>query len=446
VEPFTDELKKIPPQQVEAEQSVLGGILIDNEGLSPAFEVLRGDEFYKDSHRVIFRVIQELFEKNEPIDLITVVALLAEKNQLEAVGGASYLASLVDAVPSATNVGAYARIVNEKALLRRLIQAANEIAAWGYGGGKSVEEILDHAESVIFSITENRIRSSYFPIKEVVKKSIETIESFQENREMVTGVPCHYVDLDKLTAGFQKSDLVIVAGRPSMGKTAFALNIARNAAVQSGVPVGIFSLEMSKEQLAMRLLCAEARVDSHKIRTGFLSQQECAKLITAAGTFMEAPIYIDDTPAISTLELRAKARRMMSDRGLGMVIVDYLQLMRGREGSERREQEISEISRGLKALAKEMNVPVIALSQLNRKVEERNNKRPLLSDLRESGAIEQDADVIAFIYRDEVYHPDTPDKGIAEIIVGKQRNGPTGEVKLHYINSYTRFENLAYGS
>ena len=446
MEPFADELKKIPPQQVEAEQSVLGGILIDNEGLSPAFEILRGDEFYRDSHRIIYRVIQELFEKNEPVDLITVVALLAEKNQLEAVGGASYLASLVDTVPSATNVGAYARIVNEKALLRRLIQAANEIAAWGYGGGKSVEEILDHAESVIFSITENRIRSSYFPIKEVVKKSIETIESFQENREMVTGVPCNYVDLDKLTAGFQKSDLIIVAGRPSMGKTAFALNIARNAAVQSGVPVGIFSLEMSKEQLAMRLLCAEARVDSHKIRTGFLSQQECAKLITAAGTFMEAPIYIDDTPAISTLELRAKARRMMADRGLGMVIVDYLQLMRGREGSERREQEISEISRGLKALAKEMNVPVIALSQLNRKVEERNNKRPLLSDLRESGAIEQDADVIAFIYRDEVYHPDTQDKGIAEIIIGKQRNGPTGEVKLHYINSYTRFENLAYGS
>jgi replicative DNA helicase len=446
VEPFGEELKKIPPQQIEAEQSVLGGILIDNEGLSPAFEILRGDEFYKDSHRMIFRVIQELFEKNEPVDLLTVVDLLAVKNQLEAVGGASYIASLVDAVPSATNVGAYARIVNEKALLRRLIQAANEIAAWGYGGGKSVEEILDHAESVIFSITENRIRSSYFPIKEVVKKSIETIESFQENREMVTGVPCNYVDLDKLTAGFQKSDLIIVAGRPSMGKTAFALNVARNAAVQSGVPVGIFSLEMSKEQLAMRLLCAEARVDSHKIRTGFLSQQECAKLITAAGTFMEAPIYIDDTPAISTLELRAKARRMMADRGLGMVIVDYLQLMRGREGSERREQEISEISRGLKALAKEMNVPVMALSQLNRKVEERNNKRPLLSDLRESGAIEQDADVIAFIYRDEVYHPDTQDKGIAEIIIGKQRNGPTGEVKLHYINSYTRFENLAYGS
>jgi replicative DNA helicase len=408
--------------------------------------VLRGDEFYRDSHRVIFRVIQELFEKNEPIDLITVADLLSEKSQLEAVGGATYLATLVDTVPSATNVGAYAKIVNEKALLRRLIQAANEISAWCYGGGKSVEEVLDHAEASIFSITENRIRSSYSPIKEIVKKSIETIESLQENRELVTGVPCHYTDLDKLTAGFQRSDLIIIAARPSMGKTALALNIARNAALQSGVPVGIFSLEMSKDQLAMRLLCAEARVDSHKIRTGFLSQQECAKMITAAGSFMDAPIYIDDTPAISTLELRAKARRMMADRGLGLVVVDYLQLMRGREGTERREQEISEISRGLKALAKELNIPVIALSQLNRKVEERNNKRPQLSDLRESGAIEQDADVIAFIYRDEVYNPDTPDKGIAEIIIGKQRNGPTGEVKLAYINSYTRFENLAYGS
>ena len=446
MESFSDELKKIPPQQLEAEQSLLGGILIDNDGLPAAFEVLRGDEFYRDSHRVIFRVIQELFEKNEPIDLITVADLLSEKSQLEAVGGATYLATLVDTVPSATNVGAYAKIVNEKALLRRLIQAANEISAWCYGGGKSVEEVLDHAEASIFSITENRIRSSYSPIKEIVKKSIETIESLQENRELVTGVPCHYVDLDKLTAGFQRSDLIIIAARPSMGKTALALNIARNAALQSGVPVGIFSLEMSKEQLAMRLLCAEARVDSHKIRTGFLSQQECAKMITAAGSFMEAPLYIDDTPAISTLELRAKARRMMADRGLGLVVVDYLQLMRGREGTERREQEISEISRGLKALAKELNIPVIALSQLNRKVEERNNKRPQLSDLRESGAIEQDADVIAFIYRDEVYNPDTPDKGIAEIIIGKQRNGPTGEVKLAYINSYTRFENLAYGS
>ena len=446
VDSIADELKKIPPQQIEAEQSLLGGILIDNEGLSAALEIIRGDEFYRESHRIIYRAIQELFERNEPIDLITMADFLAEKNKLEAVGGASYLASLIESVPSASNVAAYAKIINEKALLRRLIQASNEITGWCYGGGKSVEEILDHAEASIFSITENRIRSSYFPIKEVVKKSIETIESFQEVRESVTGVPSHYTDLDRLTAGFQPSDLIIIAGRPSMGKTAFSLCIARNAALDSGVPVGYFSLEMSKEQLAMRLLCSEARVDSHKIRTGFLSQQECAKMLTAAGYFMEAPIYIDDTPAISTLELRAKARRMKADRGLGMIVVDYLQLMRSREGTERREQEISEISRSLKALAKELYIPVIALSQLNRKVEERHDKRPQLSDLRESGAIEQDADVIAFIYRDEVYNPETTDKGIAEISISKQRNGPTGKAKLAFINAYTRFENLAYGS
>ncbi|MCK8600618.1 replicative DNA helicase [Desulfoferrobacter suflitae] len=446
MESSTDELKRIPPHQIEAEQSLLGGILIDNEGLPSALEVLRGDEFYRDSHRTIFRTFQELFERNEPIDLVTVADHLAEKNQLEAIGGATYLASLAEMVPSATNVQIYAKIINEKALLRRLIQAAHEIMAWCYGGGKTVEEILDVTEAAVFNITENRLRSSYFALKDVVKKSIEVIESFQENREMVTGVPSHFVDLDKLTAGFQASDLIIIAGRPSMGKTALALNIARNAALESGVPVGFFSLEMSKEQLAMRLLCSEARVDSHKIRTGFLSRQECAKMLTAAGYFMDAALYIDDTPAISSLELRAKARRMKADRGLGLIVVDYLQLMRSRDGAERREQEISEISRSLKALAKELNVPVIALSQLNRKVEERHDKRPQLSDLRESGAIEQDADVIAFVYRDEAYNPMTTEKGIAEIIVSKQRNGPTGRIKLAYINSYTRFENLAAGT
>ena len=440
---FAEELKKVPPQQVEAEQSLLGGILIESEGLPAALEVLKGDEFYRDTHRIIFRAFQELFERNEPIDLITAVDFLTGKNQLDAVGGATYLASLTEMVPSAANVAAYAKIINEKALLRRLIQAANEIMSWCYGGGKSVEEILDHAESVVFSVTENRLRTSYFQIKDIVKKSIEAIEKFQEYREMVTGVPSYYTDLDKITAGFQPSDLIIIAARPSMGKTALALCIARNAAMRGGIPVGVFSLEMSKEQLAMRLLCGEARVDSHKIRTGFLGQQECVKMLNAAGLFMDAPMYIDDTPAISSLELRAKARRMMTDRGLGLIIVDYLQLMRAREGTERREQEISEISRSLKSLAKELNVPVIALSQLNRKVEERHDKRPLLSDLRESGAIEQDADVIAFIYRDEVYNRDSADKGIAEIHVSKHRNGPTGSIKLRYIDSYTRFENLA---
>lgn len=445
VENAVDELRKIPPQQIEAEQSLLGGILIDNDGLPQALEVLRGDEFYRDAHRIIFSAIQDLFERNEPVDLVTIAALLAEQNRLEAVGGATYLASLANTVPSAANVSSYARIVNEKALLRRLIQAANEITASAYGGGKDVEAILDEAEAAIFGITESRIRNSYFSLKEVIKKSIETIERFQEYRDVVTGVPSQFADLDKLTAGFQRSDLVIIAARPSMGKTAFALNIARNAAVE-GIPVGFFSLEMSKEQLAMRLLCSEARVDSHKIRTGFLSQQECAKLLAAAGALTDAPVYIDDTAYISPLELRAKARRMMADRGLGMVVVDYLQLMKGRENAERREQEISEISRSLKGLAKELNIPVIAISQLNRKVEERHDKRPMLSDLRESGAIEQDADVIMFLYRDEVYNKGTADPGVAEVIIGKQRNGPTGGVKLAYIGSYTRFENLAYST
>ncbi len=438
-----DELRKVPPHQNEAEQSLLGGILLDNSGLAAALEVLKGHEFYRDAHRTIFRAIQDLFERNEPVDLITVTGLLKEREQLEAVGGAAYLAALMEIVPSAANVSTYAKIISEKAILRRLIQVAGEIISWCYGSGLSGDEVLDKAEAAIFAITEQRVRSSYFPIKDVVKETIRVIESLQGTREMVTGVPTHFVDLDKLTSGFQPSDLIIIAARPSMGKTALALNIARNAALESSVPVAVFSLEMSKEQLAMRLLCAEARVDSQKIRSGFLSQQDCAKLITSAGRFMSAPIFIDDTPAITPLELRAKARRLKSDQGLGLVIVDYLQLMRVRDNAERRELEISEISRSLKALAKELNVPVVALSQLNRKVEERHDKRPLLSDLRESGAIEQDADVIAFIYRDEVYNKDSKDKGTAEVLIRKQRNGPTGDVRLAYIDSYTKFENLA---
>jgi replicative DNA helicase len=442
---ISDELQRIPPQQIEAEQSLLGGLLIDGDGFPAVVEILKGDEFYRDAHRTIYHVFQLLFESNQPIDLVTVAEMLSERNELEAVGGATYLAALAERVPSAANVATYAKIINEKALLRRLIQAANEISSQCYAGGKSVEDVLDGAESTIFSVTERSIRTSYHPIKDVIKKSVEFIENFHEYHG-VSGIPSHFAELDKLTAGFQRSDLIIIAARPSMGKTALALNIARNAAVESGYPVGFFSLEMSKEQLAMRLLCSEARVDSQKIRTGFLSPHEGAKMIQAASAFMEAPIFVDDTPALSALELRAKARRMMAERGLGMVIVDYLQLMRGREGTERREQEISEISRSLKALAKELFIPVIALSQLNRKVEERHDKRPQLSDLRESGAIEQDADVIAFIYRDEMYSKESADKGVAEVIIGKQRNGPTGTAKLAYIKSYTRFENLAYGT
>ena len=445
MEDISAELRKIPPQQIEAEQSLLGGIMVDSAGLPSALEVLKGDEFYKESHRIIFTAIQDLFERNEPVDILTVTNLLDERKQLESVGGVSYIAALTDAMPTSSNVAAYAKIINEKAVMRRLIQSANEIISFAYGGGKNSEEVLDSAEAAIFRIAERRIRTSYFPLKEVIKKNIETIERYQEYRETVTGVPSGYKELDRLTAGFQKSDLIIIAARPSMGKTALGLCVARNAAKDSGVPVAFFSLEMSKEQLAMRLLCSEARVDSHKIRSGFLSRQECGKLLQAAGLFMDVPIYIDDTPGISPLELRAKARRIMADKGLGLVVVDYLQLMRGRDTVERREQEISEISRSLKGLAKELDIPVIAIAQLNRKVEERADKRPLLSDLRESGAIEQDADVIAFIYRDEVYaRQGCKEPGVAEIIIGKQRNGPSGEtVKLAYISTYTRFENLA---
>lgn len=442
-----EELRKVPPHQIEAEQALLGGVLLDSEGLTHALEVLRGDEFYWDSHREIFKACLELYDQNAPIDLVTVADRLQEKGRLEGVGGAAYLARLAEAVPSAANVPVYARIIADKAVLRRLIEASSSIASLCYGTGKSAEEILDAAEAAVFAITEKRVRTAYFTIREVVKKNIRTIEDLAEHRTAVTGVATDFTDLDALTAGLQPSDLIIVAGRPGMGKTALALNMAHNAAVKYGVPVGVFSLEMSKEQLAMRLLCSEARVDSHKLRTGFLSRQEAAKLIQAAGVFMEAPIYIDDSPGLTTLELRAKARRMAREGKIGMLVVDYLQLMRGRAATDNREQEIAEISRTLKAVAKDLNIPVVALSQLNRKVEDRGkgDRRPQLSDLRESGAIEQDADVVMFIYRDEVYNPESPDKGVAEILIRKQRNGPTGEVKLRYFDASTRFENMAKG-
>jgi replicative DNA helicase len=435
---------RVPPHNTEAEQSVLGGILLDNDVLPGVLEILRGEEFYRAAHRTIFAGVIDLFEKNDPCDLITLTNLLKSQNKLEEVGGASYLASLLDSVPSAANVSHYARIVGEKWLQRSLISSATEIVASGFDSGLAVDDLLYRAEQAIFQISERRIQPSFFPIKEVVKQSIKTLEQLYDRREMITGVPTGFVEFDRLTAGLQASDLIIIAGRPSMGKTAFALNIARHAAVEAEVPVGVFSLEMSKEQLGMRMLCSEARVNSQSMRSGFLSERDWPRLTRAAGTISEAPIFIDDAPTISALELRAKARRLKRDHNLGLVIVDYLQLMRGPHGAERREQEISEISRALKALAKELNVPVMALSQLNRRVEERHDKRPQLSDLRESGAIEQDADVIAFIYRDEVYNAESPDQGLAEVIVGKQRNGPTGKTKLTFLSQYTRFENMAF--
>lgn len=443
---------KVPPQNIEAEQCVLGGVLLENEAISKVLEIMIADDFYRESHRKICHSMIELFEKSEPIDLITLTNILKSNNQLDEVGGAAYLASLVDNIPTAANIGYYAKIVKEKSILRGLINAATEIVARGYEDGGDVVDLLDQAEKSIFQISESQIKPSFYEIKSLLKESFKTIEKLYESREIVTGVPTGFDEIDKLTTGFQPSDLIIIAGRPSMGKTAFSLNIAQYAAIKKNIPAALFSLEMSKEQLVLRMLCSEAKVDAHRLRGGFLGEEDWPKLTRAAGILSEAPIFIDDTPALSVLEMRAKTRRLMAEHKLGLVIVDYLQLMRGRglfargRSSETREQEISDITRSLKSLAKELNIPVIALSQLNRRVEERQNKRPQLADLRESGAIEQDADLIAFIYRDEIYDrsDDNPNKGIAEIIIGKQRNGPVGEVKLAFLDKYTTFENLAW--
>lgn len=436
---------KVPPQNAEAEQSILGGILLDNQALNNVLEVLVANDFYSESHRRIFTAIIELSDKNEPTDLITLTNILKNKKQLDGVGGAAYLASLVDNVPSAANVAYYAKIVKEKAILRQLIGTATGILKNSYDSGMDVDDVLDEAEHSIFEISENKIRPSFYLLKNIIKDTFKTIENLYEKKNLITGVPTGFARLDDLTSGLQKSELIIVAGRPSMGKTAFALNLARHAAVEMGLPVAVFSLEMSKEQLALRMLAADAKVDSQRLRRGLVGETDWPKLTTAAGRLSEAPIFIDDTPAITVLEMKAKARRLKAENGLEMVVLDYLQLMRASGRRDSREQEISEISRSLKALAKELNVPVIALSQLNRKVEDRTNRRPQMADLRESGAIEQDADVIAFIYRDEVYNKseDNPEKGIAEIIIGKQRNGPVGTVKLAFLEQYTSFEQLA---
>jgi len=439
---------KLPPQNIEAEQSVLGGILIDNNAINRVLEVLTPSDLYRESHRKIFNAMIDISEKGEPVDLITINEVLKSSGKLDDVGGPVYLASLADGVPTAANIVYYAKIVKEKAVVRELINVATEIATRGYQEAGDVDGFLDYAESRIFEISENKVRPSFFNIKDIVKDSFKTIELLYDRKEMVTGVPTGFSELDKMTSGFQPSELIIIAGRPSMGKTAFCLNVALNsvsAEREDTKPVAIFSLEMSKEQLVTRMLCSEARVDASRLRGGFLAESDWPKLTRAAGFLSEAPIYIDDTPAISVLEMRAKSRRLMAEKGLGMVIVDYLQLMRGREGTERREQEISEISRSLKALAKELGVPVVALSQLSRAVEQRGgDKRPMLSDLRESGSIEQDADVVLFVFREEFYKKDDESlKGLAEIIIGKQRNGPVGDVRLTWLSQYTRFENLS---
>ncbi len=438
---------KLPPQHLEAEQSVLGGILIENEAINRVTEILDADDFYRDAHRKIFNALINLSERDEPADLITLTNELRKTDQLDSIGGASYLTSLIDSVPTAANIEYYAKIVKEKAILRKLIQTSTEIITQSYEDRGDVEVFLDEAERAIFEISEKRVRPSFYSIRDIVKESFKTIERLFQKKELVTGVPSGFREIDRMTAGFQPSDLIIIAGRPSMGKTAFCLNIAQYAAIENKIPVAIFSLEMSKEQLVIRMLCSEAHVEGTRLRTGFLNESDWPKLTIAAGNLSEAPIYIDDTAALSILELRAKARRLKSERGLGMLIIDYLQLMKGRTKVESRQQEISEISRSLKALSKELNIPVIAVSQLSRKTEERTGNRPQLSDLRESGAIEQDADLILFIYRDEVYNrsEDNPNKGKAEVIIGKQRNGPIGKIDLAFLDKFTTFKELYKG-
>ena len=435
-------LDKLPPQNIEAEQSILGAILIDNDALPKALEILDPEDFYKQPHRKIFNVMIELFEKSEPIDMITLTDDLKRRDEMEAVGGISYLSSLVNMIPTAANVKYHSRIVREKALLRGLLRSATEIAGRVYEDNLDAEELVDYAERSIFDISDKRIKASFVTLKEVIKDSFEMIERLYDKKETVSGVPSGFRDLDDLTTGFQKGDLIVVGGRPSMGKTAFSLNVAQHVGLELKEPVAIFSLEMAKEQLAFRMLCSEAMVDSSSIRKGFIKKEDWHKLTSAASNLTGAPIFIDDSSGINALELRAKARRLKMEHGLSLVIVDYLQLMRGRGSFERREQEISEISRSLKALAKELSVPVIAVSQLNRSVEQRRPPTPILADLRESGAIEQDADVILFLYRDEIYNKEAK-KGQAEVIIAKQRNGPTGTVNLSFISNCTRFLNRA---
>jgi replicative DNA helicase len=419
---------------------LLGSILLDEGALPQVLDILGPQDFYKTTNGQIFQALQDLFEQSMPIDLVTLADQLGKKDQLKAIGGASYLASLMDVVPSAANAGAYARIIHEKALLRRLIRSATDISVRCYSGAHSLQEILLSAEASIAEVTDRGLQGAPVRLSDAMQAGIESLKNYNPD-QAASGICSHFLELDKLTAGFQPSDLIILAARPSMGKTALALNVARNAAVQDNVPVLIFSMEMSKEQLVMRLLCSEARVDSQQLRSGYLTRTDAERMIEAAGIFAHAPIFIDDSPGLTALQIRAKSRRIFAGQAKGLVLIDYLQLMSGPE-AERREKEVSDISRSLKTLAKELNVPVIALSQLNRKVEDRHDKRPMLSDLRESGSLEQDADLLVFIYRDEVYNKHSPERGTAELLVSKQRNGPTGMARLLFHGSYTRFDNL----
>jgi replicative DNA helicase len=438
---------RVPPQAVDVEMAVLGGMLLEKEAIAKAIEVLDETAFYKPAHQYIFSAMIGLFERSEPVDLITLIEELRRRAQLEKIGGEFYLTELTTKVTNAANIEFHAHIVLEKALMRQLIASSSAMAGRAFSETEDALELLDEAEQQIFQISEQRMKKNFVSMNTAVHSTMEMLESIHGKHSGITGVPAGFTELDNITGGFQKSDLIIVAGRPSQGKTALVLSLARNASVIHNVPIGFFSLEMSTQQLVMRLICAEARVDAHMVRTGRLPEDEWRKLSTSVGRLYKAKIFIDDTAALGILELRAKARRLKAEHNVGMIVVDYLQLMQGPKNAQSREQEISSISRSLKALAKELNIPVVALSQLNRAVEARGDKRPVLADLRESGAIEQDADVVVFVHRPEMFGIEKDEngnstEGTAELIIGKQRNGPTGTARMAFIKQYARFENL----
>jgi replicative DNA helicase len=433
-------LERALPHNLEAERTVLGAILIDNEAFHNASEILTESDFYRDAHRKIFSRMISLSERGDAIDLVTLKEEMTRAGDLERSGGVTYLSSLVEGVPRATNVPYYSRIVKDKSVLRSLISAANRISQAAFDQPEETQSVLDEAEKSIFEIAEDAIRVGFEPVSSIVKTTFKTIDELSEKKELITGIPTGFVEFDEMTSGLQRSDLIIVAARPAMGKTSFCMNIAQHVGLKTDKTVGVFSLEMSKEQLVLRMLCGESRVDMHKLRSGFLSEKDWARLVQGVSDLSQARVFIDDTPSISVMEMRAKTRRLKMEHGLDLVIVDYLQLMQGRGRYDNRNQEISNISRSLKGLAKELSGPIVALSQLSRAPEARGDHRPQLSDLRESGALEQDADVVVFIFRDEEYNATPDNRGIAELIIGKQRNGPTGGLPLYFHKNYTLFE------
>jgi len=439
-------IDRVPPQNIDAEQAVLGAMLIKKEAIAEVSQILRPEDFYRDAHKIVYEAMLTLFNKNEPADIVTVSEYLNNENLMEKVGGVTFITALANTVPTAANVTYHAKIVREKADLRHLINTATDIAGMAYESSDDVADVIDKSEKMIMEVANRQNVSAFTPMRDIVMETFDKINVLYENKGGLTGIPCGFTDLDKLTSGLQASDLILVAARPSMGKTAFTLNIGAHVALKEHKNVAFFSLEMSKQQLVQRMLCSEGGIDSQKLRKGELDKTDWSKLVNVANKVAEAPLYIDDTAGITVMELRSKARRLKAEKGLDLIIIDYLQLMQGRTGkgaTDNRQQEISEISRSLKAVARELNVPVIALSQLSRSVESRQIKRPMLSDLRESGSLEQDADIVMFLYREDYYDPETVNKNITEVIVAKHRNGPVDTVKMFFKKEFTRFNDLS---